>query len=149
MRYKMHNVSSRLNNVGYPNIFLRITCNPQWPGIKKSLLRGQSVTGRPDITARIFRIKLRAIMAFIIDGKIFRDVKTYVRVIGFRKQEKPHAHCISFKTPASKVKTLSPTFVTAIISAKILGKGCKMAVLVDCLYQHNKTGSPEVRANSL
>lgn len=40
---------------------------------------------RPVLAARIFCIKLRTLIAFVKDGKVFGDVKAYIRVIEFRE----------------------------------------------------------------
>lgn len=47
-----------------------MTCNPQWLEIKKALLPGQSAIGHPDFAVRVFRIELRALMAFAIDEQV-------------------------------------------------------------------------------
>lgn len=127
--------SSPFNKVGYPDIFLTMTCHPQWPEIKNALLPGQSVIDRPDIAARVFRIKPRALMAFVIDEKVFGEVKAHVRVIEFQKRGLPHAHCIFFMTPASKVNLLNPTFVDTIISAEILDEQHRL--LRQIVLKHN------------
>lgn len=117
MQHNMLDIISISTKVGYPDIFLTMTCNPQCPKIKNAFLSGQSVIGRRDIAARVFRIKLRAIMAFVIDEKIFGDVKAHVRVIEYLKRGLPHAHCIFSMNTVSKVNLLNPAFVDRIISA--------------------------------
>ncbi|XP_050323146.1 uncharacterized protein LOC126754957 [Bactrocera neohumeralis] len=51
---------------GQPDLFITFTCNPQWDEIKQYLYEGQSSTDRHDITARVFRQKLKSLMDFII-----------------------------------------------------------------------------------
>lgn len=41
------------------------------------------VTDRPNMFDRIFRIRLRAIMAYIINGKTFGEVETHACVMEF------------------------------------------------------------------
>lgn len=81
MRQNMHDITSISNKAGYPDTFLTMTCNPQWLENKNALLPSQSVIDCPDIAARVFRIKLRALMAFVIDEPVFREVKAHDRVI--------------------------------------------------------------------
>lgn len=42
---------------GKPDIFITMTCNPNWLEIKENLLPNQQPNDRPDICARIFDIK--------------------------------------------------------------------------------------------
>lgn len=44
-------------NVGHSDIFLIMTCNPQWPEIKLALLRGQEMIIFTDLAAGVFRFK--------------------------------------------------------------------------------------------
>jgi hypothetical protein len=43
---------------GKPDIFLTMTCNPNWEEIKKELEFGQTPQDRPDLVVRVFRAKL-------------------------------------------------------------------------------------------
>jgi len=42
---------------GKPDIFITMTCNPNWREIKENLLPNQQPADRPDICARVFNIK--------------------------------------------------------------------------------------------
>jgi hypothetical protein len=59
---------------GRPDLFITVTCNPYWPEITRELLFGQQAFDRPDICARVFRLKFKAIMYDINKGKIFGTV---------------------------------------------------------------------------
>jgi len=52
-------ISIRLH--GLPDLFIIFTCNPSWDEIQQLLLLGQSPVHRHDITARVFRQKLKSI----------------------------------------------------------------------------------------
>lgn len=52
-------------------IFLTMTYNPKWLKINNALLPGQSIVDRPDLVARVFCIKLCALMDFVTDEKDF------------------------------------------------------------------------------
>ena len=41
-----------------PDIFLTITCNPNWQEIKAEIQSNQEIQNRPDIIVRILRAKL-------------------------------------------------------------------------------------------
>ncbi|KAL0355673.1 UNVERIFIED_CONTAM: hypothetical protein Sradi_4014200 [Sesamum radiatum] len=49
---------------GPPDIFLTFTCNPKWSEIQMfvDLIPGQKVEDRPDVVARVFKIKLDELM---------------------------------------------------------------------------------------
>ena len=42
-----------------PDLFLTFTCNPKWPEIVANLLPGQTASDRPDLVARVFKLKLK------------------------------------------------------------------------------------------
>jgi hypothetical protein len=41
---------------GKPDLFITVTCNPNWPEIKEALDEGQTPADRPDLVARVFRL---------------------------------------------------------------------------------------------
>ncbi|XP_056683190.1 uncharacterized protein [Spinacia oleracea] len=49
---------------GPPDLFITMTCNPRWPEVRDflSLIPGQKPEDRPDIIARVFKIKLDELM---------------------------------------------------------------------------------------
>lgn len=44
---------------GNPNLFITMTCNPEWIEIQQELQHGQLLQDRPDLIAREFRAKLQ------------------------------------------------------------------------------------------
>ena len=42
---------------GHPDLFIAMTTNPNWHEISDSILTGQKLEDRPDIVARVFRLK--------------------------------------------------------------------------------------------
>ena len=48
-----------------PDLFITVTCNPNWPEIQENLLPGQTAHDRPDITARVFKLKVDAVAMFV------------------------------------------------------------------------------------
>ena len=69
---------------GRPDLFVTFTCNPIWKEITESLLPGQSPHERPDIIARVFKIKLRRLMDDIKINHIFGIPVAHVHVIEFQ-----------------------------------------------------------------
>ena len=62
---------------GKPDLFITFTCNPQWPEITHALFQNQTSADRPDIVARVFKLKLKCLLHDIyykpkpIFGKMF------------------------------------------------------------------------------
>jgi hypothetical protein len=61
---------------GYPDLFIRFTCNSKWPEIESflSMHPGLKVEDRPDIVARVFKIKLNNLMHDLKRGSHFGRV---------------------------------------------------------------------------
>ena len=55
---------------GRPNLFTTFTWNPNWKEIKENLLPGKQSIDRPDLIARVFRLKLKALMKDALKGKV-------------------------------------------------------------------------------
>ena len=49
-------------------MFITTTANPNWPDIKDNLLSGQDPQDRPDIVARMFKLKVQKLLE--IDAQI-------------------------------------------------------------------------------
>ncbi|KAL6503634.1 hypothetical protein OROGR_025557 [Orobanche gracilis] len=57
---------------GYPDLFITMTCNTNWPEIKNFVKsRGQRADERPDILCRVFKMKLDQLMADLKKEKVF------------------------------------------------------------------------------
>jgi DNA replication protein DnaC len=78
------------------DIFLTITCNPNWEEITRELLPGQTAYDRPDLVARVFQLKKKAILDEIYKHGIFGHAVAYVYTIEFQKRGLPHMHCLIF-----------------------------------------------------
>jgi len=82
---------------GKPTVFITLTCNPYWSEIVRELLKGQTAFDRPDITCRVFHIKLHLILKYIRQGDIFgadHPIEYEMRVIEFQFRGLPHAHIV-------------------------------------------------------
>src|SRR5882672_2477 len=93
---------------GKPDIFLTMTANPNWAEIQDNLLpyepddddpdqreKHQTASDRPDIVARVFAQKIKAMLKDIKDG-VFGDVHGYVFTVEFQKRGLPHIHLLIF-----------------------------------------------------
>jgi hypothetical protein len=81
---------------GQVDIFMTVTTNPLWPEITRELLHGQTAYDRPDLVARVFQMKKKAIINFIYKHGIFGHAVAYVYAIEFQKRGLPHMHILIF-----------------------------------------------------
>ena len=90
--------------LGKPDLFITITCNPKWPEITENLLPGHRAPDRPDITARVFRLKLKALLHDLTMGALGVEVAR-MHVIEFQKRGLPHAHLLMILAEEDKPQT--------------------------------------------
>ena len=79
---------------GKPGLFITMTCNSDWPEIVAELLDGQTARDRPDLTARVFAMKLDALKRLLIDDNVLGVCIAHVYTIEFQKRGLPHAHLL-------------------------------------------------------
>lgn len=61
---------------GYPDLFITFTCNPKWPELSTLLFNlDVNPEDRPDLVARLFKIKLDQLIKDIKKGHIFGKTK--------------------------------------------------------------------------
>jgi hypothetical protein len=102
---------------GKADFFLTMTCNPNWTEIKRELFPGQSADDRPDLVARVFRLKLKSVTDDIQKKQVLGKAIAYLHVIEFQKRGLPHAHILIWLALEDKPKT--PADYDAYISAEI------------------------------
>jgi len=100
-----------VSEFGRPNLFITLTCNPNWPEILEQLLPGQTAFDRGDIVCQVFFRKLQAMLKNIRAGKYFKisrsgqesyKIHFEVRVIEYQRRGLPHVHLvIKFEDHAS------------------------------------------------
>jgi hypothetical protein len=94
MRERYQDAMAIVTKFGKPDLFITMTCNPNWREIKDNLFEGQSPSDRPDLVARVFNLKLKSLMEDVLSGKVFGEVMAYVYSIEFQKRGLPHAHIL-------------------------------------------------------
>ncbi|XP_073955775.1 uncharacterized protein isoform X1 [Choristoneura fumiferana] len=105
---------SYVRKYGRPDLFITFTCNPEWIEIKKELLHGQTPLDRHDITARVFKQKLKSLMNFIIKHRVYGQVRCWMYSVEWQKRGLPHAHILVWL-----VDKIRPEEIDSIISAEI------------------------------
>ncbi|XP_043259365.1 uncharacterized protein LOC122403185 [Colletes gigas] len=99
---------------GRPDLFVTFTCNSRWIDIQCNLIPGQTSSDRHDITARVFRQKLKVLMGFITKQRVFGDVRCWMYSVEWQKRGLPHAHILLWF-----VEKIRPDEIDAVICAEI------------------------------
>ncbi|WJX83022.1 DNA helicase [Trifolium repens] len=103
---------------GYPDLFLTVTCNPKWDEIQRHLSKSNNYSPyRPDITCRVFHVKLNDMMNDFRKGQFFGRVVASVYTIEFQKRGLPHAHILLWLDEKDKLE--SPESINSVISAEL------------------------------
>ncbi|GFX16778.1 ATP-dependent DNA helicase [Trichonephila clavipes] len=99
---------------GLRDLFITFTCNPNWDEIKNSLFSGQTSMHRHDITARVFKQKLKSLINLIIHHLVFGETSCWLYSVEWQKRGLPHAHILIWL-----VAKVRPKEIGKIISAEI------------------------------
>lgn len=99
---------------GRPDLFITFTCNPNWDEIQSLLLPGQTSMHRHDITARVFKQKLKSLMNLITHYSVFGETRCWLYSVEWQKRGLPHAHILIWL-----VDKVRPEEIDKIISAEI------------------------------
>ena len=83
-----------VRELGKPSYFITMTCNPKWKEIVDTLPNGLKAYECPDLVARVFNIKLNALLDDLTKKHVMGRVKGYTYVIEFQKRGLPHAHIL-------------------------------------------------------
>lgn len=100
---------------GKPDLFITMTANPKWPEITSAIPDGSHWVHHQDIVARVFYLKLMAMIDIIVKKQLFGEVLAYVFRIEWQARGMPHAHCLFIL----KNKLLSPRIIDTIVWAEI------------------------------
>ena len=83
MRRRYMDAMALVRRFGKPDIFLTMTCNPNWDEIKRELYPGQTPQDRPDLVVRVFRAKLQELKDKLLKKDILGKVRAHVYVVEF------------------------------------------------------------------
>ena len=117
MRRRYLDAMALVQQFGKPDLFITMTCNPDWKEIKQELRQGELAQDRPDLTSRIFRAKLYDLKDQIFKKEIFGKVAAHVHVIEFQKRGLPHCHMLIILQ--AEYKITRPEQFDKFISAEI------------------------------
>ena len=97
-----------------PDLFITMTCNPNWPEISSALPAASHWRHHPDIVARVFMQKFQALLQEITGDAIFGAVLAYVWRVEWQARGLPHVHMLLILTDP----LLSPARIDAVVSAE-------------------------------
>nr|KAJ0210749.1 hypothetical protein LSAT_V11C400209270 [Lactuca sativa] len=103
MRRRYIDAMALVQKFGKPDIFLTLTCNPNWLEIKQHLMPHEETQNRADLIVRVFHAKLQQFKDEIFKKEIFGKVVAYTYVVEFQKRGLPHAHFLLILAPHYKM----------------------------------------------
>ena len=110
---------SLLRRFGKPHLFITMTTNPDWREIKENLRPGEKAIDRPDIVARVFKLKKQQLIRDIQKEMIFGKCIARIHTIEFQKRGYPHIHLIIWLADKNH---MTPEEIDQIINAEIPDK---------------------------
>ena len=113
---------SIVRRFGKPDFFVTFTCNPRWQEISDALFPGQTAENRQDIVARVFKLKLKALLhdLFYAQKPVLGNMVALIYVIEWQKRGPPHAHILGICDNANKPRTTAD--YDSVVSAEIPDK---------------------------
>ena len=117
---------------GHSHLFITMTCNPKWCEIQDQLNPGETALDRPDLVARVFKLKKQQLIRDLGTEMIFGGLLARTHSIEFQKRGFPHAHIIIWLKREDS--HLTPEEIDKIICAEIPNEYLKQ--------QHDSGGIP-------
>ncbi|ONM04331.1 DNA helicase-like protein [Zea mays] len=137
MRRRYMDAFALVQKYGKPDIFLTMTCNPNWEEITSELEPGQKSQDRCDLVVRVFKAKLDNLKHQLFKKHILGVMAAHVYVIEFQKRGLPHAHFLLIMQTGSKL--IVPDQYDAVISAELPDKN-RFPELFDMVVKHMMHG---------
>ncbi|XP_057445063.1 uncharacterized protein LOC130737334 [Lotus japonicus] len=144
-RYMFNNCQDAMTicmRFGYPDLFITMTCNANWPEIKSFVeSRRSRPDERPDILVHIFKMKVNQLMKDFKNGHLFGKVDAGIYTVEFQKRGLPHAHILIWLQGENKLKTGDD--IDKVISAELPDRVLypKLHVVVSNFMIHGPCGS--------
>ncbi|DAZ99838.1 TPA: hypothetical protein N0F65_008581 [Lagenidium giganteum] len=99
-----------VRKLGKPDLFITMTCNSNWP-------ESQRAQDRPDLCARVFRLKLKRFMEVMVEKKTMGHVKARVAVVEFQKRGLRQAHTLWILDNQNKPRDVAD--INAFVNAEL------------------------------
>ncbi|RYR68484.1 hypothetical protein Ahy_A03g014979 isoform A [Arachis hypogaea] len=95
-------------NFGYPDLFLTITCNPNWPEFRRFTERERiPIADCPDIFSRVFHAKLKCLLSDLKKGVFFGPLSAVCILLSSKKRGLPHAHMLLWLNGENNLQNLT------------------------------------------
>ncbi|KAG5537451.1 hypothetical protein RHGRI_024770 [Rhododendron griersonianum] len=120
MRKRYLDAMALVERCGKPDLFLTMTCNPNWQEIKNEMKPHEEAQNRPDLLSKVFRSKLEHLQKEIVRNQLFGPIAAYTFVVEFQKRGLPHVHMLLILKMPFKLNTVAK--IDAFISAEIPDK---------------------------
>ena len=117
MQQNYHDAMAIVAKLGKPDLFLTMTCNPKWKEIVDNLEPNQKVEDRPDLVARVYNLKLNALLHELKVNHIFGKIVGHLYVVEYQKRGLPHAHILTILDEQDKLHTAE--LIDRAVSAEI------------------------------
>ena len=117
MHERQQDAMTYVRKYGHPDLFITTTTNPNWPEIKDSLLPGQDPHDRPDIVARVFRLKVQKLLEMLKSEMVFGKPQAWLYSIEWQKRGLPHCHLLLWLIAEHRI---TPDKIDNVICAEIL-----------------------------
>ncbi|GMF51296.1 unnamed protein product [Phytophthora fragariaefolia] len=102
---------------GKPDVFVTMTCSPTWDEIQEKIPdENQSAQDRPDVVARVYQMKLTALLKDLDEGVLGR-FQARIYVVEFQKRGLPHAHILAILAEEDKPRTRE--IIDKLVSAEL------------------------------
>ncbi|XP_076940460.1 uncharacterized protein LOC143609647 [Bidens hawaiensis] len=117
MRRRFLDAMTLVQDDGKPDLFLTMTYNPGWPGIRENLKDVQTAQDRPYLVSRVFRAKLEDLKEQLFKKHLLGEVKAYIYIIEFQKRGLPYAHFLLIMYSQHKIS--NPDHYDKVVCAEI------------------------------
>ena len=116
MHERQQDAMTYVRMYGHPDLFITTTTNPNWPEIKDNLLPGQDPQDRPDIVARVFRLKVLKLVEMLKSEMVFGKAQAWLYSIEWQKRGLPHCHLLLWLSADHRI---TPDKIDDVICAEI------------------------------
>ncbi|XP_057723335.1 uncharacterized protein LOC130939233 [Arachis stenosperma] len=120
-RYMFNNCQDAMaicKHFGYPDLFLTLTCNPNWLEFQRYTNRDQvPIADRPDIACRVFHAKMKCLLNDLKNGVFFCPLNAGMYTIEFQKRGLLHAHILLWLDGRNRLQNIE--IVDELICAEL------------------------------